>query len=136
MAVERVGVSFEPELLEQFDKLIKKKGYTNRSEALRDLARDSIVQADIQLPQGLVVGTMTIVYNHEDGDITNKLLHYQHGHHDLILSTTHIHIDGHDCLEVLVVKGRAEQVRALSDNIRALKGIKHGKLVLVTSSPP
>ena len=133
MGVERVGVSFEPELLKKFDALIKGKGYTNRSEAIRDLVRKSIIDSDVKSRNGEVVGTLTIIYDHDAGDVTNRLLHTQHHHHDSIQSTTHIHIDQRNCLEVLVVRGRAGNVRALADSILAIKGVKHGELVLTTT---
>ncbi len=129
MAVERVGVSFEPELLKKFDEFIRNKGYTNRSEAIRDLVREAIIKEEIG-KGGEAIGTLTIVYNHDEGDITNKLLHIQHHHNDEILSTTHIHIDEHNCLEVLIVKGKVSRIKKLADNIRALKGVKHGGLVI------
>ena len=134
MTMERVGVSFEPELLVKFDELIKKKGYTNRSEAIRDLVRKSLIEAEIRTEKGTVIGTLTIIYDHEVGDVTNRLLHLQHHHHSEISSTTHIHIDEHTCLEVLVVRGKAKDVRKLADNINALKGVRHGELVITKTS--
>ena len=134
MTVERVGVSFEPELLERFDALIRSKGYTNRSEAIRDLVRRSLVESEIDSGEGNVIGTLTIIYDHDVGDVTNKLLHLQHHHHAEISSTTHIHVDEHTCLEVLVVKGYARRVKLLADNIRALKGVHHGELVMTKAS--
>ncbi|RLF46717.1 MAG: nickel-responsive transcriptional regulator NikR [Thermoplasmata archaeon] len=130
MAVERVGVSFEPDLLNKFDELIRKKGYTNRSEAIRDLIRKALIEEDIEAGKEEVIGTITIVYNHEEGDVTNKLLHLQHHYHSRILSTTHIHMDEHMCLEVIVVKGRGDEIKKLADNMKALKGVKHGGLVV------
>lgn len=130
MTVERVGVSFEPELLTKFDALIRRKGYTNRSEAIRDLVRKSIVESDVKDDKREMIGTITIIYDHDVGDVTNRLLHLQHHHHSEISSTTHIHIDEHQCLEVLVVKGKAKVVRELADNIKAVKGVKHGELVI------
>jgi CopG family nickel-responsive transcriptional regulator len=132
MTVERIGVSFEPELLDKFDALIKKKGYTNRSEAIRDLVRKSIIESEIE--KGDVIGTITIIYDHDVGDVTNRLLHLQHLHHSQISSTTHIHIDEHRCLEVLVVRGKAKDVKKLADNIRAIKGVRHGELVITKAS--
>ncbi|MCD6447994.1 MAG: nickel-responsive transcriptional regulator NikR [Thermoplasmata archaeon] len=129
MTVERVGVSFEPDLLKKFDEFIREKGYTNRSEAIRDLVREALIKREIE-GNGDVIGTLTIVYNHDEGDVTNKLLHIQHHHNEEILSTTHIHIDEHMCLEVLIVKGKADRVRKLADNIKALKGVKHGGLII------
>ena len=81
MTVERVGVSFEPELLKKFDVLIKAQGYTNRSEAIRDLVRKAIIDSDIKVEKGEVIGTLTIVYDHDAGDVTHKLMHVQHHHH-------------------------------------------------------
>ncbi len=134
MTVERVGVSFEPELLYKFDALIKVKGYTNRSEAIRDLIRKSLIESEIKAEKGEVIGTITIIYSHDVGDVTNRLLHLQHHHHTEISSTTHIHVDEHTCLEVLVIRGKAKNVRELADNIKAVKGVKHGELVITKTS--
>jgi CopG family nickel-responsive transcriptional regulator len=134
MAVERVGISFEPKLLDKFDALIRMKGYNNRSEAIRDLVRKSLVEVEIEDEKGEVIGTLTIIYNHDIGDVTNRLLHLQHRYHSEILSTTHIHLNKHLCLEVLVVRGKAKNVRRLADNIKAIKGVKHGELVITKTS--
>jgi CopG family nickel-responsive transcriptional regulator len=130
--ITRVGVSFEPELLKKFDVLIGKKGYTNRSEAIRDLVRKSIIDSEVKDDRSDIIGTLTIIYDHDVGDVTNRLLHLQHHHHSEISSTTHIHIDEHLCLEVLVVKGKAKNIRALADKIKAVKGVKHGELVVTS----
>ncbi len=130
MTVERVGISFEPELLSDFDSLIRKKGYTNRSEAVRDLVRKALIDAGTSDEKGEVIGSLTIIYDHEVGGLTERLLHLQHDHHSEISSTTHIHVDEDTCLEVLIVKGKAKDVRGLADNIKALRGVKHGELVL------
>ena len=134
MTVERVGVSFEPELLEKFDAMITKKGYSNRSEAVRDLVRKSLIEADIEKEKGDVFGTLTIIYDHHAGDVNNRLMHLQHHHVGDILSTTHIHVDEDTCLEVLIVRGKAGDVKMLADNIKALRGVKHGGLVITRSS--
>ena len=134
MTVERVGVSFEPELLDKFDELIKAKGYTNRSEAIRDLIRKSLIESEVETGKGDVIGTLTIIYDHDVGDVTNRLLHLQHQHHSEISSVTHIHVDKHTCLEVLVVRGRARNVRKLADNLRAIKGVRYGELVLTKTA--
>ena len=134
MTVERVGVSFEPELLTNFDKLIRTKGYTNRSEAIRDLVRKAIIDEAVTEERGEVIGTLTIIYDHHEGDVTDKLLHIQHHHHTEISSTTHIHMDEKLCLEVLVVRGKVKSVRSLADSIKALKGVKHGELVIASTS--
>ncbi|MGQ9582159.1 MAG: nickel-responsive transcriptional regulator NikR [Thermoplasmatota archaeon] len=130
MAVERVGVAFEPELLRRFDDLIRAKGYASRSEALRDLARRAIIESETAQGDAIVIGTLTILYDHEVRGIMSRLLELQHHHHSEVLSTMHIHVSERACLEVLVVRGRSNRVRALADRIRALKGVKHGELVL------
>ena len=135
MTVERVGVSFEPELLDRFDALIKAKGYTNRSEAIRDLVRKSLIESEVEGEKGDVIGTLTIIYDHDAANVSNRLLHIQHHHHSDISSTTHIHVDEQTCLEVLVVRGRGDDVRELADNIKAIKGVKHGELVLTKATP-
>ncbi|MGP8022570.1 MAG: nickel-responsive transcriptional regulator NikR [Methanobacterium sp.] len=134
MTVERVGVSFEPELLEKFDELIKNKGYTNRSEAIRDLIRKSIIEAGIESDNENVIGTLTIIYDHDVGDVTNQLQHFQHLHLSDIIATTHVHMEKHTCLEVLVLRGKTKNVGKLADHIRAIKGVKHGDLVITKSS--
>ena len=128
--ITRFGVSIEPDLLKKFDKMIKKEGYTNRSEAIRDIIRKNLITKKIEDPNARTIGTLTMVYDHHLGNLTSRLLALQHDHHSEILTTTHIHIDHHNCLEVLVLKGKNEKIQKLADNIRALKGIKHGELVI------
>lgn len=130
--VTRVGVSLEPDLLEKFDRLIKKKGYANRSEAVRDLARKAISESDIEEGEGDVLGTFTYVYDHDQSDLLQKLLHKQHHHagHVHIKTSLHIHMDEKYCLEVMVIEGDVAEVRRLSDEIRALKGVLFGELVV------
>lgn len=132
--ITRFGISIEPDLLQKFDGIIKKKGYTNRSEAIRDLIRKNIVFEETSHLHTECFGTLTIAYNHHAGPLTKRLLELQHDHHQEILTTTHIHIDHHNCLEVLVLKGNTKKIQKLSDSITALKGIKHGELVLTTPS--
>jgi CopG family transcriptional regulator, nickel-responsive regulator len=132
--ITRFGVSIEPELLKKFDKIIKKEGYTNRSEAIRDLIRKNLIIEQNKNPNIETIGTLTMIYDHHTGSLTNKLLEIQHDHHNEILTTTHIHIDHHNCLEVLVLKGKTGNIQKLADNIKALKGIKHGELVTTKSS--
>jgi len=132
--ISRFGVSIEPDLLSKFDKIIKKEGYSNRSEAIRDLIRKGLIEEKNKDPDAKAIGTLTIIYDHHSGTITNKLLDLQHDHHSEILSTTHIHIDHHNCLEVLVLRGKTGRIQKLSDNIKALKGIKHGELVITKSN--
>ena len=132
--IMRFGVSIEPKLLKKFDVQIKKQGYTNRSEAIRDMIRKNLITTKQTQPDAEAIGTLTIMYDHHTGTLTDKLLHVQHDHHHEILSTTHIHVDHHNCLEVLVLKGKTKQINKLADAIKALKGIKHGELVITSSS--
>ena len=132
--ITRFGVSIEPNLLKKFDKQIKKEGYKNRSEAIRDMIRKNIIQEKQKDPDAKAIGTLTMIYDHHMGNLTNRLLDLQHDHTKEILTTTHIHIDHHNCLEVLVLKGKTGNIQKLADNIKALKGIKHGELVITKSS--
>ena len=134
MTVERVGVSFEPELLQKFDSLIKKMGYTNRSEAIRDLVRKEIVASAIKQEECEVIGTLTIMYDHHEGNILEKLIHLEHQHNDEISFTSHIHIDAHNCLEIIILRGNNRQVKQLAERVRSLKGVKHGDLSITTLS--
>ena len=130
----RFGVSIEPDLLKKFDRIIKKEGYPNRSEAIRDLIRKNLIVQETTDPESRAIGTLTMIYYHHVGALTNKLLDIQHNHTSEIITTTHLHIDHTNCLEVLFLKGKAKNIQKLADNIKALKGIKHGELVLTRSS--
>jgi len=131
--IVRFGVSIEPILLKKFDKRIKMEGYTNRSEAIRDLIRKNLIVEETKDPNKQAMGTLTIIYNHHEGNLTDKLLNLQHDHNQEILSTTHVHIDHKNCLEVLILKGKVSNIVKLSDRIKSLKGIKHGELVVTES---
>ncbi|MBI4743667.1 MAG: nickel-responsive transcriptional regulator NikR [Actinobacteria bacterium] len=129
----RFGVSIESKLLTDFDKLINKKKYANRSEAIRDLIRNELVGTKWESGSEETIGTITLVYNHEIRDLSDKLTHLQHNYHGNILSTLHIHLDEHNCLEVLVVKGRGDKVKKIADELIGTKGVKHGKLTMTTT---
>ncbi len=129
----RFGVSIETRLLERFDHLIRGKGYGSRSEAIRDLIRDRLVREEWTVGTKETVGTITLVYNHHTRELSDHLTHMQHDHHELIISSMHVHMDAHNCLEVLVVKGKAKQIRALADRLIGTRGVKHGKLTLATA---
>jgi CopG family nickel-responsive transcriptional regulator len=131
--ITRFGVSIDPNLLQKFDKIIKKRGYTNRSEAIRDMIRENIITQKIENSNADAIGTLTMIYDHHSGNITNKLLDVQHQHHREILTTTHIHVDHDNCLEVLVLKGKSGNIKKLADHIKSLKGITHGELVITES---
>ncbi len=131
--LSRIGVAIDSDLLEKFDQLIEKRGYTNRSEAFRDLIRDELVEKTSESPDASVVGTVTLVYDHHVRMLTDKLTDLQHDHHKSILSTVHVHLDHDNCLEVLIVRGRSATVRKIADALISTKGVKHGRLTITTS---
>lgn len=133
MATTRFGVSLEKELLERFDRLIAGKGCHSRSEAIRDLIRDLLVSEQWEAGTEETAGTITIVYSHDTRELTETLTEMQHDHFASIVSTMHIHLDGHNCLEVLVVRGKAGEIRRIADRLIGTKGVKHGKLALTTT---
>ena len=128
--VIRFGVSINPKLLERFDNIIKEKGYTNRSEAIRDLIRKKLIEDKTMNPDAEAFGALTIIYDHHIRNIKNRLMETQHNHLKEILSTTHVHIDRNNCLEVIVLRGKTGNIKKLSDNIISTGGVKHGKLVI------
>ena len=130
----RFGISLDQRLLESFDKLIADKGYVNRSEAIRDMIRNALVEDLVERTDSTAtVGTVTLVYDHHTRDLSDRLTEHQHSHHDAIVSALHVHLDAHHCLEVIVVRGSAAQVKRLADELIGTKGVKHGKLVLTTA---
>lgn len=132
-ALCRIGVSIDSDLLDKFDRLIAQRGYTNRSEAFRDLIRDELVEKAWESPDSHVVGTVTLVYDHHVRLLNEKLTGIQHDFHRSILSTLHVHLDHDNCLEVLVLRGRASEVRKVADALISTKGVKHGRLTMTTS---
>jgi CopG family nickel-responsive transcriptional regulator len=133
MAIVRFGVSLDQILLKRFDSLIEKKKYANRSEAIRDLIRDSLVMEEWDTSVAATVGTITIVYSHETRELTDTLTDLQHRHHNSIVSSMHIHLDHHNCLEVIVLRGKAKDIKAIADRLIGTKGVKHGKLTVATT---
>jgi CopG family transcriptional regulator, nickel-responsive regulator len=131
--LKRIGIAIDGDLLEKFDSLIQEQGYVNRSEAFRDLIRADLVNRVTRSKAVRVVGTLTLVYNHHARLLTEKLTEVQHEFHHLILSTIHAHLDHDNCLEVLLLRGRAENVEAFANRLIATKGIKHGKLVVAAA---
>lgn len=131
--LSRIGVAIDEELLERFDRLIEDRGYTNRSEAFRDLIRDELVAQAWESPESPVVGTVTLVYDHHVRLLSEKLTHIQHDFHHAILSTLHVHLDHEHCLEVLVVRGKSAEVKRVADTLISTKGVKHGRLTITTS---
>ncbi|MGA1865808.1 MAG: nickel-responsive transcriptional regulator NikR [bacterium] len=131
--ITRFGVSMNSKLLQKFDQYIHKKGYTNRSEAIRDIIRDHFVSQEWMAGETETVGTITLVYNHESGDISQRLLESQHNYCNYIISSIHVHLDEHNCLEVLVVKGIAKKIQEIADHLISNRGVKHGKLTVTTT---
>lgn len=123
----RFGVSLEKPLLERFDDLIREKQYTNRSEALRDLIRRDLVQREWR-EGGEVAGAVTLIYDHHQRDVLSKVTDTQHGFQGVIISTQHIHLDHHNCLEIIAARGKAEEVQRLADALTSIKGVRHGTL--------
>ena len=133
--IERIGISLEADLLEQFDRLIEQKGYVTRSEAVRDLIRDALVQREWAGGDGAAerVAVATLVYDHDSSSLAQKLAHIQHENHKAVVSALHVHMDEHNCLEVLVLRGRGKDVLRMGEGLVSTKGVKHGKLVLATT---
>jgi len=129
----RFGISLDSNLLVQFDKLIGEQGYNNRSEAIRDLIRNELVQQEWREESHEIVGTITLIYDHRVRELSRKLTSGQHGHHHEIISTLHVHLDHNNCLEVLAVKGKVKDVQNIADELIGMKGVKHGKLVTTTT---
>jgi CopG family nickel-responsive transcriptional regulator len=133
MSLTRFGVSIPSQLVAAFDKRIRAKGYRARSEAIRDIMRDYLVEGEWERHQGLVVGTITVVYDHATRELTQALIELQHHYHGAVMCSTHVHLDGHNCLEVIVVKGKSAEVNAIADRLISTRGVKHGKLVCTTT---
>lgn len=127
----RTGISLERELLERFDKTIEQKGYGSRSEAIRDLVRDHFVEEDVASNK-VVVATLTLVYDHHQPKLSEQLIEAQHDYGGKVLATTHVHLDHHNCLEVIILKGRGTDAKKFADRLLSLKGVKHGRLVLTS----
>ena len=129
---KRFGVSIGEDLLARFDEMIDARGYDNRSEAIRDMIRDRLVEREWE-EDDEVMGVVTLLYNHHERNLSDKLTHRQHHYHDLIISTTHLHVDEENCLELIAVQGRGREVKEVADSLISTKGVIHGKL-LATST--
>jgi len=123
----RFGVSLENDLLRKFDLLLKGRNYTNRSEAIRDLIRQELVKKQWQENKE-IAGTITMIYDHHKREVVNKLMDIQHGFGGIIISTQHIHLDHHNCLEIIAVKGRPKDAEELADTLKAVRWVKHATL--------
>lgn len=131
--LSRTGISLEQDLLEGFDRLISRRGYKNRSEALRDMIREALL-ADAVDSNKPVVGTLTLVYDHHVPGLSQKLTEIQHHAGAMVLAATHVHLNHHSCLEVIIMKGRSRDLKEISDRVLATRGVELGKLVLTNSA--
>jgi len=128
----RTGLSLEQDLLSRFDQTIGRKHYQNRSEAIRDLIRDYLVAEEVDKNVD-VVGTLTLIYDHHRPNLTEKLVEAQHRAGGKVLAATHVHLDHHNCLEVVIMKGRGGDLKDLANGILSLRGVKHGQLVITST---
>jgi CopG family transcriptional regulator, nickel-responsive regulator len=126
--LQRFGVSIPDQLLARFDRVLERKGYGNRSEALRDLVRDYLITEEVQQEKGNVLGTVTLIYDHDVTNIADKINETQHHHHHHIVSCLHVHLTESLCMEVVVVRGPARKVKEIAERLIALRGVQHGKL--------
>lgn len=133
--LERIGISLDEDLLAPFDRLIAERGYQNRSEAVRDLIRDALVQREWERDGGDEerVAVVTLVYDHDSSSLAQKLAHIQHHNHRAVVSALHVHMDEHNCLEVLVLRGRAGDVVRMGSELASTRGVKYGKFVPATT---
>ena len=131
----RFGVSIEQDLLENYDRLIAERGYATRSEALRDLIREALIQQRIELKTDTqALGSLTLVYDHHTGNLLQEMTHIQHDYHHLILSVMHLHVSHNDCMEVIALRGVVADIVKLANGLLSLKGVKNGKLFLTLPS--
>lgn len=131
----RFGVSIEQDLLENYDRLIAERGYATRSEALRDLIREALIQQKIEMnSETHALGSLTLVYDHHASNLLQEMAQIQHNFHELILSVMHLHVNHNDCLEIIALRGIVHEIVSLANGLISLKGIKHGKLFLTLPS--
>jgi CopG family transcriptional regulator, nickel-responsive regulator len=131
--LSRIGIALDSDLLARFDELTSRLGYTNRSEAFRDLIRERLVAQRTARPGSTVVGTVTLIYDHHEHGVTEKLTELQHARHQLVVSTTHAHLDHDSCLEVLIVRGKSGEIEEFAGRLIGLKGVQHGRLVMTVA---
>lgn len=130
MSLERVSLAIEKDLLERFDRLLERRHLGNRSEAIRDLIRRRLVENESELAEGEAVASLTLIYDHEQRELAERLVETGHDHHARVLSTLHVHLDDRLCLEVQALRGRGRELREFAEHLIGLKGVKHGQLVM------
>lgn len=132
--MQRITITIDDDLLETIDKISEQRGYASRSETLRDLVRDAVTRAQPTIDgEAKCYAALTYVYEHETRDLSRRLTTTQHTHHDLSVSTLHVHINEHDCLEVSVLKGRADEIQTFADSVITQRGVRFGNLHLIPS---
>ena len=131
--LRRIGISLEDDLLEKFDSLIVERGYTNRSEAVRDLIRDQLVQKEWKAGNRRSMGVVMLVYDHHTLDLSKRLADIQHDHFANVVSTLHVHVDHDNCLEILILKGRIKDIQKLGEALVSVRGVKYGKFIPTTT---
>lgn len=132
--IERIGISIEKELLEGFDSLISNKGYQNRSEAVRDLIREKLSQKELENPDAEVFACVSVAYDHHNSQANKRLIEIQHNDFFNVIASMHIHIDHHNCLEIITLKGKAGEIRKMADSLTSLKGVKLGKVSIISTA--
>lgn len=131
--IERIGVSLDSDLLADFDKLIGQQGYQSRSEAIRDLVRQQLSQERLSDPETQAVAAVCLVYDHHATKLTEKLVALQHSHLLQAISSMHVHLDKHDCLEIIVLRGQVGEINRVGEQILSMKGVKLGRVNLVAT---
>jgi len=129
MAVVRFGVSMDSNLLEKFDEVWKERGFVNRSEAFRNIMREFIAERELD-KGGEVMGTLSILYSYKTTGVSHRLNEIEHTHWEKIISSMHVHLDQHNCIEVLNMRGRGEEIRKIADSLIGCKGVKQGRLII------
>ena len=132
--VTRIGVSLEPELLREFDESISKKGYVSRSEAIRDLVRDSLAENEWKNDEEWMVGTIVMVYDHTMTSVGDKLTDIQHAHTDMVKTSVHIHLDHEKCMEILICEGKLGDMKSFTNEVTSIKGVLRGRLTMAAPS--
>lgn len=129
----RFGVSIEADLIKKFDRYIARAGHGTRSEAIRDLIRARLVDEGIQDPDAPATGVLSLVYDHHKRELEDHLTGLQHDHHEMIIATTHVHLDHHNCLEVILLRGTVGKIRDIGAALASFKGVKHSSLSLTST---
>ncbi len=127
--IERIGISLDSKLLKQFDKLIGSKGYSNRSEAVRDLIREKLIEQEWAAPEGETVATVLLVYEHETMELSQRLTKLEHEEFHCIVSSMHVHMDHENCLEILVLRGPGRKIQKLGERLISTRGVKQGRFI-------